>query len=137
MAAVWSTYRKNRFLILDLIVCCSKRLESGNDYNDEKLQVEELVVDVMASIPFHLAENFATFAEQAYGSLELTIVPGKSIGGLLIMHPLFVISHLSVVSPQFQAQMRDCLAWIGSHMGIGEATVLSSVKKLCCQNVGT
>jgi hypothetical protein len=130
VAAVWNTYRKNRLMILDVIVRCSKRLEIGNNYHDEKYQIDELIADLMAGIPFHLAENFASFVEQAHGSLELTIVPGRSVGGLLLMHPLFVISHLSIVGSQFQTQMRDCLAWIGNHMGIGEATMLSSVRKL-------
>jgi hypothetical protein len=90
---------------------------------------------MVASIPFHVADNLATFVEKAQSSLDLIIVPGRSIGGLLLMYPLFVTSHLSVVRAQSPSQMRDCLAWIGSHMGIGEATLLSSVRESKLQNI--
>jgi hypothetical protein len=120
-------------MILNTIIRCSKRLEKTSSCHDEKIQVEELVGDMVASILFHLADNLATFVEQAQNSLGLAMVPGRSIGGLLLMYPLFVTSHLPVVPAQSQSQMRDCLAWIGSHMGIGEATMLSSVRELKLQ----
>lgn len=92
------------------------------------LQVDELVADQLAALPFHLTANVRSFAKQLDDNLELTIVPGKSIGGLLIMHPLYAVSYLSVVHPQIQAQMKDCLSWIGLNMGIGEAKLLTTVR---------
>jgi len=126
VAAVWNMYRKARLMILSVIIRCSKRLEEKNSCHAEKGEVEELTNDMAAAFPFHLSQNLATFIKQAESGLELTIAPGRSIGGLLLMHPLFVTSNLSVVPPQLQARMRECLAWIGTHMGIGQATLLSS-----------
>lgn len=65
----------------------------------------------------------------------MRIVPGRAVGGLLIMHSLYVTSHLSVTGPHIKTQLRDCLAWIGSNMGIGEATVLASVRALITELV--
>jgi hypothetical protein len=57
------------------------------------------------------------------------ITPGKSVGGLLILHPLTVSSTLSVVSLEMQTHFRNCLAWIGDNMGIGQATLLAKVSE--------
>ena len=81
-----------------------------------------------ASIPFHPSKNLTTFVEQVENGLELAVSPGKSVGGLLLMHRLFVASNLSVILPQAQAHMKECLAWIGTHMGISQGTLLSNVR---------
>jgi hypothetical protein len=128
VAAIWNTYRKTRLLILNVIIRCSNRLEKRNTYHDEKIKVEELANDIAASIPFHLSENLSAFVEQAENGFELTIIPGKSVGGLLLMHPLFVMSNLPVILPKLQAHMKECLAWVGTRMGIGQATWLSNVR---------
>jgi len=128
VAAVWNTYRKTRLLVLNAIIRCSNRLGLRNTYHDEKIAVEELANDLVASIPFHLFENLTAFVKQAENGSELAIIPGKSIGGLLLMHPLFATSNLSAISPQLQTHMKECLAWIGAHMGIGQATWLSNVR---------
>jgi hypothetical protein len=126
-ATVWNTYRKIRLLTLDVIIRCSKRLEKRNSFHNEENEAEELLGDLFASIPFHLFSNSTKFARQADNVLGLAIIPGKSIGGLLLMAPLFVISNFSIVSPKMQVNMRECLAWIGTNMGIGQATILSKV----------
>jgi hypothetical protein len=128
VAAIWNIYRKTCLLILNVIIRCSNRLEKRNTYHDEKIKAEELANDIAASIPFHLSENLLAFVEQAENGFELAIIPGKSVGGLLLMHPLFVMSNLPVISPKLQAHMKECLAWIGTHMGIGQATWLSKVR---------
>ena len=45
------------------------------------------------------------------------------------MQPLHVAANLSIIAPQIQMQLKECLAWIGSEMGIGQATLLSHVSK--------
>ncbi|KAK9252704.1 hypothetical protein V1507DRAFT_212610 [Lipomyces tetrasporus] len=125
VGAVWNTYRKVRLMILDVIIRCSQRLEKKTGCHDLKVEACELASDMMASIPFHLSENLATFVKHAESDTALALVPGRSVGGLLLMHPLFVTANLSVVSPQRQDRMRECLAWIGPNMGIGQATLLS------------
>jgi hypothetical protein len=58
------------------------------------------------------------------------IIPGQPIGGLLSMHALFVLATLPMAEERLKTYARDCLAWIGVHMGIGQATVLSRVRYL-------
>lgn len=53
------------------------------------------------------------------GSIEMQ--PGKPVGGLFLLHPLWVMTVSFVVSPEMQASARHCLAWIGTNMGIGQA----------------
>ena len=127
VAAVWNTYRKARLMILDVIIRCSVRLGEEGCRKDEQVDAQELVDGMAASILYHLTDNPQTFMQQAeHGSV--TVAPGRPIGGLLLMHPLYVMSKLSVVSPQLRAHLKDCLAWIGKHMGIGQATLFSDVR---------
>jgi len=128
VAAVWNTYRKVRLMILNVIIRCSKRLEEPNGYHDEKFQFDELSNDMVASIPFYLCQDIAKFMIQVETDIYSAITPGKSLGGLLLMHPLFVTSSLAVTSPQLQDSLKNCLSWIGTNMGIGEATLLSKVR---------
>lgn len=114
-------------MLLSIIIRCRKRLDIRNACHDENLQVEGLANDMAASIPFHLSANVTEFMEQAEIGPDLTMIRGKSVGGLLLMHPLVIISNMSMIKPQLQSNMRECLAWIGTHMGIGQATVMSTV----------
>lgn len=132
VAAVWNTYRKVRLMILNVIIRCSKRLEERNGAHNEKLQFDELSSDMVASIPFHLCQDITKFMIQVETDIYSAMTPGKSLGGLLLMHPLFVTSNLAATSPQLQACMKDCLSWFGTNMGIGEATLLSKVRIRSC-----
>ena len=129
VAAVWNTYRKTRLMILDIIVQCSERLQQTETYCQERKDVQQLVDTMVSSIPYHLINDLQSAIKQAKSSPE-KIVPGKTIGGLLLMHPLCVVSSLSVISPQQKNDIKDCLAWIGINMGIGQATLLSKVSTL-------
>jgi hypothetical protein len=57
-----------------------------------------------------------------------SVVSGRPVGGLLLMYTLYVLLTLPIVEPKLKVYIRDCLAWIGTHMGIGQATILSKVK---------
>jgi hypothetical protein len=114
-------------MLLSMIIRCLERLDMKRTYHDEKMQVEELVDDMASSIPFHLFGDIANFMERANSNPGLTIVPGKSVGGLLLMHPLAVTSNMPMIESQLQFHMRECLAWIGTNMGIGQATVMATV----------
>ena len=46
------------------------------------------------------------------------------------MHPLHVVSGLSVVPKHLREMFREQLAWIGRVMGIGQAGVLADVSQL-------
>ncbi|KIW40936.1 uncharacterized protein PV06_06540 [Exophiala oligosperma] len=124
VAAAWNTYRKNRLLLLNVIVQCLERLQEKDAHGRKQAEAAGLAKDVLASIPFHL--TYASGSLRQVSSLNVGgIAVGKTIGGMLLMHPLYVASNLPIVPAQLRAHMRECLAWIGGHMGIGQASVFS------------
>ncbi|KAK5257686.1 hypothetical protein LTR40_009401 [Exophiala xenobiotica] len=124
VAGVWNCYRKSRLLYLDQVVRFelqfpdpARELTVGHLYSE----AQTLAADLAASVHFLLTGS----AEMPPSSPPGIITPGKSVGGLLILHPLTVSSTLSVVSAEMQTHFRNCLAWIGDNMGIGQATLLA------------
>ncbi|KIX09256.1 uncharacterized protein Z518_00335 [Rhinocladiella mackenziei CBS 650.93] len=126
VAAAWNTYRKTRLMLLDVIMQCLNRLQVKDAYGQKQAEIAELADAIMSSIPFHVTDQFHNLMQQP-NHVTGKVSPGKSVGGLLLMHPVYVAANLDVVSPHLRAQMRNCLAWIGEHMGIGQATVFSKV----------
>lgn len=93
-------------------------------------EAQKLALKMVASIPYFLSENVQVFADQSLASgptSSQAITPGPSVGGLLIMHTLYMVSKLSVLDPMLKIYLKDCLAWIGRNMGIGQATMLAEV----------
>lgn len=132
VAATWNTYRKNRLLLLNVIVQCLEKLQEKDAHRRKQAEAAELARDIMASIPFHL--TYASDSLRQVPSHNIGgITVGKTIGGMLLMYPLCVASNLPILPAQLRAHMRECLAWIGEHMAIGQASVFSSVRPL--QNV--
>ncbi|KAL1885325.1 hypothetical protein Plec18167_001982, partial [Paecilomyces lecythidis] len=86
-------------------------------------KAQELAEDIAASVAYHLTVDPESYIQTP----SKPIVPGRPVGGLLLLHPLYVITRAPVVSPQLRAQMSECLAWIGKNMGIGQATLLSNL----------
>ncbi|KAL2847843.1 hypothetical protein BJY01DRAFT_163826 [Aspergillus pseudoustus] len=92
-----------------------------------------LVKDILASIPYHLAKDLSAvdMSSSTTSGLRTSPTPapgvGRPVGGLLLLHPLYVLSSCTIVPPSVQMYVRKCLAWIGEHMGIGQATVMSKV----------
>jgi hypothetical protein len=116
---------------LDIIIDCQNRISTSPHYLEANTriykEIEELLKDIASSIPFLLAADLQVFLDNATKG-ESSLVPGKPVGGLLLMHSLYVLSTLAVVDPKFKVYIRDCLAWIGEKMCIGQATVLSKVR---------
>ncbi|OCL02966.1 hypothetical protein AOQ84DRAFT_303720 [Glonium stellatum] len=129
VAAVWNTYRKTHLMILDIIVRCLKRLEGNEIRTREQEEVQRLAEGIAASVPYHLTEDLQGYIQGIQAGSD-TMIPGKPVGGLLLLHPLYVVARSSVVSPQLQAYMSECLEWIGKNMGIGQATLLSNASIL-------
>lgn len=101
---------------------------SGDDAcGSLQYDANRLIDDAIASIPFHLTEDLPAYLKDGNERSVLQDL-GKSLGGLLLMHPLYVLSQLGTVQPLGRQNMKDCLAWIGDHMGIGQASVLAEVR---------
>ena len=133
IACVINSYRKSQLLVLNIIVHCHWAItQLSVDSEIDPLiwkEAQKLALDIAASIPYFLAEDVHAFFNQALASdmTSISLIPGPSVGGLLSMHTLYVISKLFVVDPVLKDYMKDCLAWIGRNMGIGQATMLSEV----------
>jgi hypothetical protein len=159
VAAVINTYRKTYLMLLDVVIRLLRRTVSDLDAStalDPNLNIDQavpatsaatnaiatwtekasgLVDDILASIPYHLANDLSavgtiTSSSTTSGLCTSTTSPpgvGRPVGGLLLLHPLYVLSSCTIVPPSVQMYVRMCLAWIGEHMGIGQATVMSKV----------
>ncbi|GLA51037.1 hypothetical protein AnigIFM63604_007374 [Aspergillus niger] len=127
VAAVMNTYRKTYLMLLDVLIRLASRMggtiRTDNVTRWEK-QAHILIYDIVASIPYHLANNLHAYQQDI---LSLNSPPGlgRSVGGLLLLHPLFVLSTCSAVPRPIQNHALKCLAWIGQHMGIGQGMLMS------------
>jgi hypothetical protein len=118
-------------MLLSTIINCHRQLnisQTGLEI-DTAIQedVAELTEGIISSIPYLLAADLQTFIDNTTRGIP-PIVPGRSIGGLLSMHALYVLSALPMTEKHLKVYLRDCLAWIGTRMGIGQATILSRVR---------
>lgn len=116
---------------------CRSRLGIDEVPREEKYRAQLLVEEMIASIPFQLNSDILSLqSETEIGGL--IVFAGKPLGGLFLLHPLWVITMCSIVSDEIRARMHGCLAWIGTNMGIGQATLLAEVwhilhRSLCRQ----
>jgi len=124
VAGVWNTTRIARLLLFDLIIRLpSSILDDRVDHSREHEEARCLVVDMLASIPYHLTANLQVFLQDAGRGATQVSNPGRPVGGLLLMNSLQVASQLAIVPPRVREYMRDCLVWIGGNMGIGQASL--------------
>lgn len=114
-------------MVIDLIVACSKRL-AGDDYSpcEEEKTAMRLAEGLVASIPYHLNADQRNHVLPSRAELP-AIVPARPVGGLLLMNSIYVATRLPVLSDELRNFFLDHLAWIGTNMGIGLASILSKV----------
>jgi len=86
-----------------------------------------LVGDIIASIPYHLTDELQNFLDEG-GKGGKSLEPGRPVGGLLLMHPIYVASTLLIAPQEMREYLKDCLSWIGINMGIGQASVFAKVR---------
>ena len=134
VVAVWNTYRKARLRLLQIVADCSQRLRSASQLQAkpatlQKLQSEirELVDGLCASVPFHLSADLH-HCLQSGGTIGDLYSPGKALGGLLLMYPLYIASTLTLIPPEQRDWMKGRLRWIGKNMGIRQALMLANVR---------
>ena len=133
VAGVWNTARMARVLLLDLIRKLSNTVNKNQKYNYEhqdalRGDALRLVDGIFSSKPFHLAEALQIFQqdlgkENAVATMNL----GRSVGGLLLLHPICIVSRLSIGPEKMREYRRDCLEWIATNMSIGQASVFAKV----------
>lgn len=122
VAGVWNIFRTARILLLALLVAMPGRTNKSARYIET---ANHIVGDIFASIPYHLAENLPAFVERATRHKE-AIDPGRTLCGLLLMHPLYAILRCSFLPDESREYARDCLRWISDEMGIGQAGLMAN-----------
>lgn len=131
VASIWNSYRKAGLIVLSIIISCHRRINSFSngleiDTSTHK-DITALTEGIVSSIPYLLAADLQDFVDKTTAGSP-SVVSGRPVGGLLLMYTLYVLLTLPIVEPKLKVYIRDCLAWIGTHMGIGQATILSKVK---------
>lgn len=124
VAGIWNIFRTARLLLITIITRLSQQLEDNRrpEYLGE---AQKIFQDIAASVPYHLVDNLPVFTSEISETTEVTDV-GKHLGGLLLMHPLYVVTKMRCLGEAQRRYARDCLLWIGSNMGVGQAIVLAT-----------
>ncbi|KAL2844091.1 hypothetical protein BJY01DRAFT_264094 [Aspergillus pseudoustus] len=130
VAAVMNTYRKTHLMVLDIVIRLAERRNRDEpivhwiDVRACRHEASQKIDEIAASVPYHLVKDLDEYMRVAI-SHEGAPTRGRAVGGLLLLHPLYVLSTCSVVPLATQEYARKCLGWIGQKMGIGQATVMS------------
>ena len=129
VAGVWNIFRTAQLILLALLITMPGRTNKSTRFIET---ANHIVEDIFASIPYHLADNLPVFVERSRH--EEAIDPGRTLGGLLLMHPLYAISKCSFLAEESREYARDCLRWIGDEMGIGQAGLMANVSRYLIQS---
>ncbi|RAK99901.1 putative C6 transcription factor [Aspergillus ibericus CBS 121593] len=127
-AAVWNITRVARCFLIDIITKISDTLQDGRDYTREKIDADRLLKELLSSIPYHLTECLPDFLRHMSKVSDIQ-TPGRAAGGLLLMHPIYLLCQLSIVSLEIREYLTRCLEWIGMNMGVGQASLLAKQSK--------
>jgi hypothetical protein len=129
VAGVWNIFRAARLLLVASIIKLSDSFEDNDSLANHINTANGVVKDLIASISYHLTDNLQIFLSELATGTEIT-KPGRSLGGLLLMHPLYVASEMSFLTEEIREYLRRCLTWIGSNMGLGQAGLLARVREI-------
>lgn len=129
VAGVWNIFHAARLLLISLIIKVSAVLGDTGDSLWYIHKSHSIAQDIASSIPYHLTDDLYAFLNEFGTSTEIR-VPEKVLGGLLLIHPLYVASYTPILSEEMREYMHRCLEWIGSNMGLGQAALLAKVNLL-------
>ncbi|KAJ6031703.1 hypothetical protein N7540_002435 [Penicillium herquei] len=129
VATLWNLSRIARCLLITLITRLSGILCDGVNHDADRLEVFHLVEDMLASIPYHLSEDLQVFLRERHEHTEITN-PGRSVGGLLLMHPIYLASYLEIIPLDRRLYFKRCLVWIAQRMGVGQAAFLAQAPQV-------
>ena len=105
---------------------CSRRLSDYAASLSYEQRAERLAIDIAASVPYHITSNLNDFLQLLDRGGAASQAYGRPVGGLLLLHPLYVATLCSIVATDFRQYFCRCLELIGHSLGIGQATILSS-----------
>ncbi|KAJ5538369.1 hypothetical protein N7494_007848 [Penicillium frequentans] len=129
VAALWNFSRIARCLLITLIMRLSGVLDDGVNHDADHQEALRLVEDMIASIPYHLSEDLQVFLRERHDHTKITNA-GRPVGGLLLMHSIYIASHLQIFPLEMREYFKTCLVWIGRRMGIGQAAFLAQAPQI-------
>lgn len=129
VAGAWNIYRMSRLLLIAFHLKVARFAGQDVDSRPGVETAHSIAEDMLASIPYHLTDNLQNFLDQAPSTQSMT-ERGRTLGGLLLMHPLYLITQFPFIEQDLRQYARTCLQWIGTNMGLGQATVFANVSSL-------
>lgn len=131
VAGIWNIFRVARLILIHHIIKVSETHVGPGSYLEHIRTANRITEDIAASIPYHLAENLQEFLNEQESSRGRGITePGRFLGGLLLIHPLYVASRMWFVDERIREYFRGCLMWIGENMGIGQAGLFAKAEDI-------
>ena len=129
VAAVMNTYRKTYLMLLEALIRTANHIDPVNHADTIARWTHKarlLADEIIASIPYHLTNDPHDYLRTIV-SRKGTPGMGRCVGGLLLLHPLYVLLTSSIIHTPMKSYVKRCLAWIGQDMGIGQGTLMSKV----------
>jgi hypothetical protein len=117
-------------MLVEILLHCAEQLGLLDLLPNFNCQAQALTDGIVASIPFHLARDPGEFLHTVLSGVDSVISVGRPVGGLLLLHPLYVATRSSILPLALRNYLSECLEWIGQHMGIGQATLLSKASSI-------
>ncbi|RMJ19403.1 hypothetical protein CDV36_000894 [Fusarium kuroshium] len=124
VAAAWSSWRSICILYIDHLVHLSQALGQEEGIDGHRAKVHHLTAELKASIPYHLSRNLEVYVQHPDAETASSN-PQRTVGGLLLLHPLYVIARCTTVAMSDREYFVRTLRWIGTEMGISQALVLA------------
>ncbi|KAH8810757.1 hypothetical protein F5884DRAFT_897311 [Xylogone sp. PMI_703] len=106
VAGVWNILRSARLLLITLIIKLSTMLGDTDDLRDYINTSNYIAQDIAASILYHLTNDLYAFLNDLSTNEEIA-ERGKFLGGLLLIHPLYVTSHIPIYRKRYGSICAD------------------------------
>lgn len=123
---MWNTWRKAYLIHIDILVRLAVALEQDYKIRPYQQRAESLIAGMKASVPYHLTRSPGDYLQCVKTSSNPeNLQPNIPINGLSLIYPLYTAARCTFISHADKHYIVNTLNWIGSHMGIGQATTLA------------
>lgn len=112
-------------MMLDIAFRCMERLQLAKVCLQVQVDAKRIAEEIAASVPFHLTANAQTYFHSVQ-TRSGNPTPGRPVGGLLMLHPLYVTTTCTVVPQKLRDYMLNQLIWVGKNCGIGQAALFAN-----------
>ncbi|KAF4454249.1 hypothetical protein F53441_3249 [Fusarium austroafricanum] len=124
VATAWNSWRAAHVVYLDHLFRVAEALGQHELVPVYKERADPLSAAFKASIPYHLSRDVGEYIQHAHAGVPLA-QSDRLVGGLLLLHPLWAFARCTIVDELTREYALNTLRWIGSEMGIRQATILA------------